>query len=59
VKKFNTAGPSVAGMHFMIDPLVRIELLNCMMAAGSAVNRALSGAVRHPDKPQTVPARTR
>lgn len=32
MKKFNTSGPSVAGMHFMIDPLVRIKLLNCMMA---------------------------
>ena len=26
MKKFNTAGPSVAGMHFMIDPLVRIDI---------------------------------
>ncbi|MDP2419384.1 MAG: ATP-binding protein [Hydrogenophaga sp.] len=26
MKKFNTAGPSVAGMHFMINPLVRIDI---------------------------------
>lgn len=28
MKRFNTAGPSVAGMHFMIDPLVRIDIEN-------------------------------
>ena len=28
MKKFNTAGPSVAGMHFMIDPLHRIDIEN-------------------------------
>lgn len=28
MKHFNTAGPSVAGMHFMIDPLVRIDIEN-------------------------------
>ncbi|MEY4979801.1 MAG: hypothetical protein RLZZ352_2071, partial [Pseudomonadota bacterium] len=28
MKKFNTAGPSVAGMHFMIDPLARIDIEN-------------------------------
>jgi hypothetical protein len=26
MKKFNTAGPSVAEDHFMIDPLVRIDI---------------------------------
>ena len=26
MKKFNTAGPSVAGRHFMIDPLHRIDI---------------------------------
>ncbi len=26
MKHFNNAGPSVAGMHFMIDPLVRIDI---------------------------------
>lgn len=26
MKHFNTAGPSVEGMHFMIDPLVRIDI---------------------------------
>ena len=24
--KFNTAGPSVAGDHYMIDPLMRLDL---------------------------------
>ena len=28
MKKFNNAGPSVATMHFMIDPLVRIDVEN-------------------------------
>jgi AAA-like domain len=28
MKKFNNAGPSVAAMHFMIDPLVRIDVEN-------------------------------
>ena len=28
MKHFNTAGPSVAGMHFMIDPLHRIDIEN-------------------------------
>lgn len=27
-KKFNNAGPSVAGSHFMIDPLKRIDVEN-------------------------------
>jgi predicted AAA+ superfamily ATPase len=26
LKKFNTAGPSMAEDHFMIDPLVRIDI---------------------------------
>ncbi|MDP2418812.1 MAG: hypothetical protein Q8M33_15205, partial [Hydrogenophaga sp.] len=26
MKKFNTAGPSIAEDHFMIDPLVRIDI---------------------------------
>jgi hypothetical protein len=28
MKKFNNAGPSVPGQHFMIDPLVRIDVDN-------------------------------
>ena len=26
MKKFNTAGPSIAGDHYMIDPLARFDL---------------------------------
>jgi len=26
MKKFNTAGPSIVGNHYMIDPLTRINL---------------------------------